>query len=120
MRQVGAISSREGRLGRSGTAAYTPRFITDLVTGGGAWRREARVVLGLAARHGLTLDEQTLIFSDVRDLQALAQRLQARRPRPERAGHRAARRSPDGQPPTSADATAAADCRTPAARAPRP
>ena len=92
MRQVGAIGSRKGRLGRSGTAAYSPMFITDIVTGGGAWRREARVVVGLAARHGLMLDEQTLIFSDVRDLQALAQRRLARGPRTERAGHGAARR----------------------------
>lgn len=46
-----------------------------------AWTREARIVLDLAARLGVTLDEEALLLSDVRDLQALGQRLREGHPR---------------------------------------
>jgi hypothetical protein len=45
--------------------------------GGGAWTREASLALALAAQAGIYLDEGTLIYSDVRDLMALQQRLRA-------------------------------------------
>jgi hypothetical protein len=77
MRQDVAIRVRERQTGRLNAPVYTPVFMTEVITGGGAWRREARVVLALAAQQGLVLDEQALIFSDVRDLQALALHLQA-------------------------------------------
>lgn len=44
--------------------------------GAGAWSREARRVLMLAGELGLTLDAETLILCDVRDLMALRLRLQ--------------------------------------------
>lgn len=50
-------------------------FWQTLCAGSDAWSREARRVHELAARRGVRLDEQTLIFSDVRDLQALEWRL---------------------------------------------
>lgn len=56
---------------RSGTGAYTPAFLDAALCGGGAWAREARLVVALAARRGVKGDEQTLIYSDVHDLQAL-------------------------------------------------
>lgn len=43
--------------------------------GGGAWVREASLTLALAAQANVRLDEATLIYSDVRDLMALQQRL---------------------------------------------
>ena len=43
--------------------------------GQSAWSREARAVVTLAARMGQMLDEQDLIVSDVRDLQAMRARL---------------------------------------------
>lgn len=45
--------------------------------GGGAWVREISLTLALAAQAHVTLDEQALIYSDVRDLMALEQRLRA-------------------------------------------
>lgn len=45
--------------------------------GGGAWMRELSLTLALAAQAHVTLDEQTLIYSDVHDLMALEQRLRA-------------------------------------------
>lgn len=47
--------------------------------GGGAWTREASLTLALAAQSGVRLDEETLIYSDVRDLMALQQKLRAAR-----------------------------------------
>ena len=47
--------------------------------GGGAWVREASLTLALAAQANVRLDEATLIYSDVRDLMALQQRLRAAR-----------------------------------------
>ena len=38
-----------------------------------AWCREARKVLELAARRAVTLDRETMVLSDVRDLQRLAE-----------------------------------------------
>lgn len=52
----------------SGT--YSPVFLAAL-NGGGAWRREARTLVARAAQRKIALKEETLIFSDVRDLQAL-------------------------------------------------
>ncbi|WIG60692.1 MAG: hypothetical protein OJF49_003440 [Ktedonobacterales bacterium] len=58
---------------------YTAAFLTALTSGCGAWGREARVVIALAAQTGIALDEQTLVWSDVRDLQALRARLTEQR-----------------------------------------
>lgn len=43
--------------------------------GGGAWMREASLTLALAAQANIRLDEQTMIYSDVRDLLALQAQL---------------------------------------------
>lgn len=45
--------------------------------GGGAWIREASRTLALAAQAHVRLDEETLIYSDVRDLMALQWRLRS-------------------------------------------
>ena len=45
--------------------------------GGGAWMREVSLTLALAAQAHVALDEQALIYSDVRDLMALQRRLRA-------------------------------------------
>lgn len=42
----------------------------------GAWEREARCVALLAAEMGVALDDQALLYCDVRDLMALRLRLQ--------------------------------------------
>jgi hypothetical protein len=52
------------------SGAYSPAFLAAL-NGGGAWRREARTLVARAAQRKIALKEETLIFSDVRDLQAL-------------------------------------------------
>lgn len=44
-------------------------------TGGGAWIREASRTLALAAQAQVHLDEEALIYSDVRDLMALQWKL---------------------------------------------
>ena len=85
MRQAVLANVDDRRVARVASSAYTSRFMTEALTGGGAWRREARAVVALAAQLGLMLDEQMLIVSDVRDLQALALRLQRREPWPARA-----------------------------------
>lgn len=56
---------------RPETGAYTPAFLEAALCGGGAWAREARLVVALAARRGVKVDEQALLYSDVHDLQAL-------------------------------------------------
>ena len=56
---------------RPETGAYTPVFLEAALCGGGAWAREARLVVALAARRGVKVDEQALLYSDVHDLQAL-------------------------------------------------
>lgn len=48
---------------------YSQAFL-DALTGGGAWAREARLLVALAAQDRITLDEEQLALSDVRDLQA--------------------------------------------------
>lgn len=53
--------------------------LLQLLAAGDAWTREARIVLDLAAHLGVTLDEETLLLSDVRDLQALQHRLRSQR-----------------------------------------
>lgn len=58
------------------------RLLKTIMDGGGAWSREARearAVLALAQERGVTLDDDTLVYSDVRDLQAMQRRLQATR-----------------------------------------
>lgn len=56
-----------------------PRVQAALCGGiGGAWMREASLALALAAQAHIALDEETLIYSDVRDLMALQQRLRQR------------------------------------------
>lgn len=52
------------------STAYSAAFICSL-GGGGAWCREARIVVALAAQRNIRLDEDQLVISDVRDLQAL-------------------------------------------------
>jgi hypothetical protein len=44
--------------------------------GGGTWSEEARRVRLLAAELGVALDDETLIFYDIRDLMSLHLRLQ--------------------------------------------
>ena len=53
------------------------RLLKAIMDGGGAWSREARAVLALAQERGVTLDDDTLVYSDVRDLQTMQWRLQA-------------------------------------------
>lgn len=48
---------------------YSSEFLTA-VRGGGAWSREARLVLALAAARGVRLDERDLLLDDVHDLRA--------------------------------------------------
>ena len=57
--------------------------------GGGMWNEEARRVRLLAAELGVALDDEALIFYDIRDLMSLHLRLQ-------RALHRRAARSGAG------------------------
>ncbi len=63
--------------------AYSTAFRATVAEQGDAWSREARLVLALAARLNICLDEELLKVSDVRDLQALggmlAERLGRRR-----------------------------------------
>ena len=47
------------------------RRLLDAIEMGGAWSREARAILALAAQAGVRLDEETLLWSDVHDLQML-------------------------------------------------
>lgn len=43
---------------------------------GGAWDREARMVIAAAAAHGIALREDDLIYLDVHDLQAVRWRIE--------------------------------------------
>jgi hypothetical protein len=56
---------------------YSRRLIEALEMGG-AWSREARAILSLAAQAGVRLDEDTLLWSDVHDLQMLRLFLRSR------------------------------------------
>jgi hypothetical protein len=47
------------------------RRLVEAIELGGAWSREARAILTLAAQAGVRLDEETLLWSDVHDLQML-------------------------------------------------
>jgi len=47
------------------------RRLVEAIEMGGAWNREARTILCLAAQAGVRLDEDTLLWSDVHDLQML-------------------------------------------------
>jgi hypothetical protein len=62
---------------RRGAAPYSAAFLDLVLSGGGAWCREARAVVALAAQACLALDERSLILCDVRELQALRRRLAA-------------------------------------------
>ena len=56
--------------------AFSPEFTVALArAGGGAWMRELSLTLALAAQAGVSLDEATLVYSDVRDLMALQRAL---------------------------------------------
>ncbi len=46
-----------------------------LASAAGSWGREFRLLLTLADTHSVCLDEEALVFYDVRDLQALQQRI---------------------------------------------
>jgi hypothetical protein len=68
-----------------GTNGNAPEMETEMVEvrnearadmSGNAWCRELRRVLALADQRQVYLDRETLIHSDVRDLQRLAMRLQ--------------------------------------------
>ncbi len=48
-----------------------------LASAAGSWGREFRLLLTLADGRGVSLDEEALVFYDVRDLQALQQRIVA-------------------------------------------
>jgi hypothetical protein len=52
-----------------------PQVRAAMRVAGGAWTREVALTLALAALTGITLDENTLIYADVRDLMALQRRL---------------------------------------------
>lgn len=52
-----------------------PQVRAAMRAAGGAWTREAALTLALAALVGVTLDEETLLYADVRDLMSLQRRL---------------------------------------------
>jgi hypothetical protein len=70
---------------------YSVAFRERALCGGGAWSREARIVVALAAQAGIVLDEETVIVCDVRDLQALQSvlRREVEKPRLPKAAARA-------------------------------
>lgn len=70
------------RQGRAQTRAW---LLNVIMTGAGAWTREARALLALAEQRAITLDEQALIHADVQDLQRWQARLCER---PQEAGDR--------------------------------
>jgi hypothetical protein len=55
---------------RADAENYSQRFLVAL-DAGGAWSREAYALLAITARLGLRLDEDLMVWSDVRDLQAI-------------------------------------------------
>lgn len=63
------VETREGRL------ETRARLLKAIMTEAGAWSREARALLALAEQRGITLNEETLVYSDVRDLQGWQARL---------------------------------------------
>ena len=56
--------------------AFSTYQATNYFAGEGTWNREARRVARLAAAQGLCLDAESLLLRDVRELQAMRQRLQ--------------------------------------------
>lgn len=70
-------------------ASYTPAFLAALERGG-SWAREARLTVALAAQLQWTVDEDRLIYDDVRDVQALTACLYRHIEQP-RSGRRALR-----------------------------
>ncbi|HLZ25513.1 MAG TPA: hypothetical protein VKQ30_25600 [Ktedonobacterales bacterium] len=52
------------------------QLLKAINTGRDAWSREARALLALAQERGIALDDNALIYSDVRDLQTIQTRLQ--------------------------------------------
>lgn len=50
---------------------YSRAFIAAAAQQGSAWSREVRLVIAIASQLGMSLDEDMLSLSDVRDLQAL-------------------------------------------------
>ena len=61
-------------------ASYSPEFLAA-VEGSGAWSREARVLLALAAARGVKLDEAALVLDDAHDLRARRDALTGPHPR---------------------------------------
>lgn len=53
------------------------RLLKEVMCGHSAWSREARALLALAQERGVALDDETLVYSDVRDLQTMQSRLGA-------------------------------------------
>jgi hypothetical protein len=47
------------------------RRLAEALDLGGAWSREAKAILRLATQAGVRLDEETLLWSDIHDLQML-------------------------------------------------
>lgn len=62
---------------REERAAARSQLLKDIMTGASAWSREARALLALAEQRGIALDEEALLYSDVRDLQGWQARLRA-------------------------------------------
>ena len=50
---------------------YSLAFVATVAEQGNAWTREARSVLALATEHDVGLNEESLLLSDVHNLQAL-------------------------------------------------
>jgi hypothetical protein len=53
------------------------RLLKEIMCSHNAWGREARVLLAVAQEHGVRFDDDMLMTSDVRDLQAMQVQLQA-------------------------------------------
>jgi hypothetical protein len=63
---------------RQRSDGYSQAFLAEVTRDDSAWSHEARLVIATAARLGIHLDEESLILSDVRDLQALRNALDER------------------------------------------
>ncbi len=66
-------TSFASRLGERANAGQAP--LDELLAVPGSWGREARAVVSLAADRGICLDDESLIYSDVRDLITLEREL---------------------------------------------
>jgi hypothetical protein len=73
---MGVVRS-ERRRAMSSTVFNYRDAVDDRFGGEGTWNEEARRVRLLAAEVGVALDEETLIFYDIRDLMSLHLRLRS-------------------------------------------